>query len=69
MTEYKVGKDRFMQTYNDPDSCTVSFYNGARMDTAIVPEFSLYTKAFSCATFYVDVPYPVVEAYLKTVGI
>lgn len=69
MTEYPLGGGRYMQTYNYPDHCTVSFYEGARMDTTLVPEFSMYTKAFSCATFYVDVPYAVVEEYLETVGI
>jgi hypothetical protein len=68
MTEYTISKDRYMQTYNYPDHCTVSFYSGARMDTTPVEEFSMYRKDFSCATFYLEVPYAVVEAYLKTVG-
>ncbi len=57
-----------MQTYNDEHTCTVSFYSGARMDTTPVEEFSMYRKEFSCATFYLEVPYAVVEAYLETVG-
>ena len=69
MTEYTISKDRYMQTYNYPDRCTVSFYNGARMDTAIVPTFAAYAKVYSSATFYVDVPYAEVKAYLKALGI
>lgn len=58
-----------MQTYNYPDHCTVSFYAGARMDPAMVSYFSEYAVTYSCATFYVEVPYGVVEEYLKSVGI
>lgn len=58
-----------MQTYNYPDHCTVSFYNGDRIDVAIEGFFAPWAKTYGCATFYVEVPYGVVEEYLKSVGI
>ena len=72
-TEYQLpskGKrERFMQTYNYPDFCTVSFYNGDRIDVAVEPFFAPWAKTYGIATFYVEVPYGVVEEYLKSVGI
>jgi hypothetical protein len=68
LKEYKIGKERFMQTYNDGPTCTVSFYNGARMDKDLVPFFEDYAVFFECATFYTEVPWSKVNAYLKSVG-
>jgi hypothetical protein len=69
MTEYAISKDRYMQVYNYPDHCTVSFYNGSRMDMETVEYFSAHATLFSCATFYTGVPYAAVEQYLETVAI
>lgn len=57
-----------MQTYNYPDSCTVSFYRGDRIEVGIEGFFAPWAKTFSCATFYLEVPYAKVEEYLKSVG-
>jgi hypothetical protein len=68
MKEYTLGPKRFMQTYNYHDSCTVSFYNDSRIDLAIVEFFRPWVVEYSCATFYIGVPYSKVDEYLETVG-
>jgi len=69
MKEIEIAPKRYMQTYRYPDSCTVSFYNDARIDVGIVEFFRPWAREFDCATFYVDVPYSKVDEYLETVGI
>lgn len=72
-SEYRIPSDgkreRFMQTYNYPDFCTVSFYRGDRIEVAVEPFFAAWAKPHPVATFYLEVPYGVVEEYLKSVGI
>ena len=67
LKEYKIGKDRFMQTYAG-ETATVSFYNGSRHDMALVPFFEPWVVWYSCATFYENVPWEKVDEYLETVG-
>jgi hypothetical protein len=67
MQEWKVGKDRYMQTYHYPDFATVVFFDGSRASTAIDPFFSKWAKPHPVCVFYTEVPYVVVEKYLSMV--
>lgn len=69
MQEFDLGKDKYLQVYLYADSCTVSFYAGSRMSKETVEYFADQAALFSCATFYVGVPYAAVEQYLEGVGI
>lgn len=68
-TEYPLGNKGFLQTYNDPDSCTVAIFKGDRLSTTLEPFFQQYQQEFKgVGFFYNKVPYSLVQEYLKTVG-
>ena len=72
MQEFALPKGNahdYMQVYLDhPDVGIVSFYHGARASVDVMQEFASYQINFNVCAFY-WVPYPAIEAYLKSVGI